>query len=180
MKPQLPGAPGVASLPTSMKDDPVLRSLRETAWRRPLTPAETGELRRRITSDPEALAEWQVEARLSRAVAGLPDAAMPSNFTASVLQAIERETGRRQTSSQPWWSLRRWLPRVAFASVLLAVGMVGMRQYERAAQERMADSVAVISPLGALPTPEALADFDAIRRLGSEPAADVELISLLQ
>jgi anti-sigma factor RsiW len=163
-----------------MKDDPALRQLRETTWRRSLTAAESAELRRLLAGDAAAAADWQLEARLSRAVARLPDAPVPSNFTARVLESIEREAAVADQSRGTWWSPRRWLPRLAFACVVLGVGVVGIQQYDRAAHQRMADSVAVISPLGALPTPEALVDFDAIRALGNEPAADVELLTLLQ
>ena len=163
-----------------MKDDSVLQHLRDAAWRRPLTAAETAELRRQLATDPDAAADWELETRLSRALSALPEAPVASNFTARVLAAVERETPAPAPTAPARWSLRRWLPRLAFACVVLGVGLVGVHQYDRVAHQRMAESVAAISPLGSLPAPEALADFDAIVRLGGEPAADVELLSLLQ
>jgi anti-sigma factor RsiW len=163
-----------------MKEDPALQSLRETAWRRPLTAAETTELRHRLANAPGATEDLQLEARLSRALAGLPDAPVPSNFTARVLQTLERAPAPPPRAPFGWLPLHGWLPRLGFACLVLGVSALGVHRYELVARQRMADSVAAISPLGVLPAPEALADFDAIRRLGSEPPADVELLSLLQ
>lgn len=163
-----------------MKEDPALESLRAAAWRRPLTTEETAELRRRLAAAPESAEDWRLEAALSQTLARLPDAPVPSNFTARVLAAATRETPAPTQPQPVWLAWRRWLPRLAVACAVLALSLVGLRQYESHARQRMAESVAVISPLGALPHPEALADFDAIRLMGSEPSADLELLALLQ
>ena len=163
-----------------MKDDPVLQQLRETAWRRPLTAAESAELQRRLAGDPGAAADWQLEARLATALKRLPDADVSSNFTSRVVAEVERELDARERSRPEWPALRRWLPRLAFACGVIVVSLGGIRHFETVARQRMAESVAVLSPAGALPSAEVLADFDTIRRLGDAPAADVELISLMQ
>jgi len=163
-----------------MKDDPALQSLREAAWRRSLTAAEHAQIQRLLATSPDAAEDWQLDARLSRTLARLPEAPVPSNFTARVLQAVERETAAPTRVPFDWLLLRRWLPRLALACVLIGVSVAGLHRYELLSRQRMADSVAVISPLGTLPSPDSLADFDAIRRLGSEPPADVELLALLQ
>jgi hypothetical protein len=159
-----------------MKENPALETLRAAAWRRPLTAAEIGEMRRRLGNAPEA-DDWQLETRLSLALSRLPDAEVPSNFTARVLAAATGKTAA-PAPALPWW--RRWVPRLALACAVLGLSVLGMKRYEAHSRQRMAESVAAISPLGALPSPETLADFDAIIRLGSEPPADVELLTLLQ
>ena len=61
---------------------------RERFWRQRLTQEQLAELR---AANPDA-AEAELEAALSDAIARLPDAPVPSNFTARVLEGIERET----------------------------------------------------------------------------------------
>lgn len=163
-----------------MKDESLLHELRETAWRRPLTPEERAVWRKRLADEPEAAEDARLEASLSAALARLPDAPVPSNFTARVLQEIERETSAPRPDALRWLRWRRWLPRLALACMVLGLTLLGTRHYENANRQRMAESVAALSPVGTLPTPEALADFDSIRRMGSMPAADTELLGLLQ
>jgi hypothetical protein len=163
-----------------MKLDPRLETLRDLLWRRPLTADEEVEwlrLSRAAATD----ADGQLEARLSAALGRLPDAPMPSNFTARVLQEIERnETRSRRRAGFPWPALRRWWPRLAVVCAVLTLSVFSVRRIEVVRHQRMAESVAALAPAGALPTPEALADFEAIRRLGNEPSADVELLTLMQ
>ena len=73
-----------------MKGEPIQNPLRELVWRRKLTEAEHAGLR----AQPETQADLELESRLTEALARLPDAPVPSNFTARVLQAVEREEVR--------------------------------------------------------------------------------------
>ena len=57
-------------------------NLRESLWRRKLSPAERAGLR------PQP--ELEVEARLTDVLRKIPDSPVPSNFTARLLDAVER------------------------------------------------------------------------------------------
>src|ERR1700690_4482069 len=74
----------------TMKDEPLQNPLRELVWRRKLTEAERAGLR----APPETQADLEFESLLTEGLARLPDAPVPSNFTARVLQAAEREAMR--------------------------------------------------------------------------------------
>lgn len=163
-----------------MKAELDLQTLRDAAWRRPLTAAENTELKRLLTASPDAAQDWHLEQQLSRVLVRRAAAPMPSNFTAQVLQAVARETATPRRSPSGWSWLRGWVPRLAFASLVLGVSVFGFHRYEVAGRQRMADSVAAISAVSSLPAPELLADFDAICRLGNTPPADTELLRLLQ
>lgn len=163
-----------------MNPDPVYQKLREIAWRRPLNEAEQAELRGWLSAHPEQKAETEVEAALTQALAKLPDAPMPSNFTARVLQAIEREqqAAARSASktSPPWW--RRLIPRIAVASVVVGAGVVVYRHNQAVKQEELADAarnLVVVATAAPLADPTVFEDFEAIRHLSQ---ADEGLLAL--
>jgi len=119
-----------------------------------------------------------LEARLTEALSRLPDAPLSSNFTARVLQAIDREEMR---ASRPWlrWNWHALLPRVAVAMAVLLFAGVGLHQYELSTQRhQMAASIAMVAGQP-LPSVDALKNFDAIQRMG-QPHADDELLVLCQ
>lgn len=167
-----------------MKHNPRYQQLRELSWRRQLTPAEAQELQSWLTAHPEAPADWEAEAGLTEALRRLPDVAVPSNFTARVLQAVERDetaTARSgRTGGQAWWRPSRWLPRVAFAAMLVGLGLGSYHVGERVRTAQLANSVETVAHATPAPNPEILQDFDAIRALPTSPAPDVELLALLQ
>src|SRR5512137_1192972 len=100
-----------------MTNDPIYTRLRELSWRRKLTSAEEAELRFWLESHPEARADWEAEAGLEAALERLPDASVASNFTARVLQAVNRE-GAAEPRRSAWrmWPWLRWVPKAAFAT----------------------------------------------------------------
>jgi anti-sigma factor RsiW len=156
--------------------------LREKSWRK-LTPAEAAELEAWLAKHPEAQAEWEAELRLTEATSCLPDAPVSSNFTAQVLQAVERESaaGRRRTPL--WkWSLRLLLPRVAVASVVLAAGLLTYHEHTVAERRAELQSVKIVSSVpSSLTKPEILQDFETIRKMGSTSTGpDQELLTLMQ
>ena len=158
-------------------------SLREAGWRRPLTDAEQAELAALLAGQREPAPDWQVEAGLNDALRRLPDAPMPSNFTARVMQAIEREEAATGRARKPTWlglNLRYWLPRVAVGAVALGMVLVSVHSYTVASRARIIQSLAVLSEVTPAPTPELLADFDSIRKLDATQGADTELLDLLQ
>lgn len=150
--------------------------LRENSWRRRLTPAEMAELQAWLAEHPQAQADWEAEIRLTEAMNRLPDAPVPSNFTARVLQAVERESavaGRPQAPARGWL-LRALLPRAAVAAVVLGAALLTYHEHIEA--NRRAELVVVRS----LPSPEILQDFDTIQKMGAAAGPDQELIALMK
>jgi hypothetical protein len=167
-----------------MTNDPSYNRLRELSWRRKLTAGEASELRTWLAAHPEVLPDWEAEAGLNDALGQLADAPVPSNFTARVLQSVERENAselRRQRRKWQVWRRWRWLPKAAFAAVVLGAGLVSYQQVARVARRaEYAQSVAAVSRLASLPAPEVLKDFDAIRVSNPTPLADEELLAALK
>jgi hypothetical protein len=166
-----------------MSDDPIYNRLRELSWRRQLTGPEQAELRAWLSAHPEAQDDWEAEAGLNAGLSRLPDAPVPGNFTARVLQAVEQEAAaelRRRDGKWLTWPWRRWLPRVAFAVVVVGTGFVSYQKVEAANRRKLAESVAVVSAVSSLPSPDILKDFDAIQALNSTPPPDEELLVVFQ
>ena len=166
-----------------MTNDPIYNRLRELSWRRRLTGPEEAELRAWLATHPEAQADWEAEAGLNASLSGLPDVPVPGNFTAHVLQAVEREAAadlRRPQGKWLTWLRRRWLPRVAFATVVVGAAFVSYQKVDASSRRKLAESVAVVSSVSSLPSPDILKDFDAIRALNSTPPPDEELLLVFQ
>lgn len=164
-----------------MNDDRLYQRLAEAGWRRPLTEAETAALQDWLAAHPEARADWETETALTQALGGLPPAPVPSNFTARVLQAVEREeaAAARRPAPTRWQFLHRWLPRVAFAMFLVGAGLFSHYRVLEVRQQRLVKGIVVVSDVAALPSPKILADFDAIQALGRVPPPDGELLALM-
>jgi anti-sigma factor RsiW len=166
-----------------MSNDPMYQRLRELSWRRRHTGPEEAELRAWLSAHPEAQADWDAEARLNASLSHLPDAPVPGNFTARVLQAVERDAAAELRGREgKWlvWPWRRWLPRVALAVVVVGAGFVSYQKVDAANRRKLAESVAVVSSLSSLPSPDILKDFDAIQALNSTPPPDEELLFVFQ
>ena len=166
-----------------MTHEPIYNHLREQSWRRKLSNAEEVELRTWLATHPEAQADWQAEVGLNAGLGRLPDAPVPSNFTARVLQAVEREAVAELSRPQGnWltWLWLRWLPRAAFAAIIVGAGMLSFREVQVAHRKKLVESVAAVSAVSSLPSPDILKDFDAIRALNPSPAPDEQLLAVLQ
>ena len=85
-----------------MKDTNHQNELREQVWRRKLTEAE----RKALGIRPDAPEELELESRLTEMLANTPDVAVPSNFTARLMQAIDLEESRSTRSRNSGWNLR--------------------------------------------------------------------------
>ena len=163
-----------------MNPDPIYERLREIGWRRPLSEAEQAELHAWQAAHPEHLVDAEANAALTQTLAKLPDAPMPSNFTARVLQAIEREEQTTEhafrKASIHWW--RGFLPRLAAVLVVVGISGVSYWRYQTVKQEELVDAarnlvtVAGTSPLS---DPAVLEDFEVIRRMSQ---ADEGLLTL--
>jgi len=161
-----------------MKNDAFLSKLRESGWRRKLTDTEEAEMRAYLTAHPETRADWDVESALNAAFGRLPAAPVPSNFTARVLQAVEREAARPPGWS---WNWHRLAPRVAFAVVVVAFTGLAVHHHEIYSQRvALVKSVALATGGQPMPSPEALENFAAIRRMSQPQHADEELLALMQ
>jgi anti-sigma factor RsiW len=168
-----------------MNEHGLERKWLEASWRGKLSPTEEAELRAWLAAHPLAQADWEAETTLTDALGGLPQAPLPSNFTARVLDTVERETWPRPQPSRwrewaPWhW---RWLPRAAFFAIVAAGGVLAFHHLRDAQQEKFqyARSVVALSRVESLPGPAILENFDAIRALDQTPGPDQELLKLLQ
>jgi anti-sigma factor RsiW len=163
------------------------KSLLEKRWRHKLTPAEEASAREWLAQHPESRPDWDLEDRLSQALGKLPDAPVPSNFTARVLQAVEREsaTAPPPSASPMSWFLRNVLPRAAVAAVILGAGLFTYHEHVDRAQKaanraEWVRGVKVVAGVSSLPGPEILQDFDTIRRMSATPGPDPELIALMK
>jgi len=163
-----------------MKDNELHSKLRESSWRRKLTETEQAGLRAYLAANPDARADWEMESALNAALAQLPDALVPSNFTARVLQAVEREEARPHGWS--WrWNWHTLVPRVAFAAVVITFTGLAFHHHEiYSRRAALARNVALVTKGQPMPSPEALENFDAIRRMSQPQHADDELLALMQ
>lgn len=144
----------------------------ESLWRRKPSEAERAALR--------AQPDLELEARLTEALAKVPDAPAPSNFTARVLNAIDLEEARKVRSG--WqWNWRSLLPRVAVAAVILLFAGIGLQRYEaRSHRTELVKSVASVAVAQPPPSVDALENLDAILRMSQSNHADGELLAALQ
>ena len=159
-----------------MKDKPTSQELRELLWRRPLTEAE----RARATSEPHWRADLELEARLTEALLHLPKATVSTNFTARVMEAIDREDAEAQRSG--WqWSWTRWLPRVAIATAAIVFAGLSWQQHEiTQRRSALAQSLGQVASATTLPGVDALNNYDAIQRMSQAQPADDALLALMQ
>lgn len=166
-----------------MTDDPLETPPRELAWRRKLSPSEEAQLRSWLAAHPEAQADYVSETVLNEALDSLPDAPLSSNFTARVLQALEAEASAARPHRSAWdWlpSVLRWLPRTALVTLTLGVALISYEHFREAHRIQMARDAAVVSEVASLPTPKGLEDFEVIRAISQSPAADEDLLRILQ
>ena len=157
----------------------------EESWRRPLRAEEQRQLAAWLEQHPEETGTWTEEAALTSALRRLPDAPVASNFTAQVLQAIDRAetSAAREAAGDAGWRrwLLPWLPRLAVASLVIAVAWIGWRQLEHRREGQLASALVQFSAAAsAVPEPAVFGDFEVIRRLGQpQPASDEALFAVL-
>ena len=176
-----------------MTNDPFPQRFRELNWRRKLSAEEEAQLRAWLAAHPDDLTDWEAETRLTEVLTRLPDAPVASNFTARVLQAVSLEEEkaarirRQRKFGWRWFTRLGWAPKTAVALVVLSGGLV--YRYHAIATNRIAvaksvevisSGVEVVSRGASLPSADILQDFDAIRALNQAPAADEQLLTLLQ
>lgn len=108
----------------------------------------------------------------------LPDAPVASNFTARVMQAVELEASRPlRRWSYFAWNWHAFLPRLAVAAVVIAAAGLAFQRHEtNARREQLVKNVVLAA--NAMPSVEALQNFDAIRRMSQPVHADEGLLAL--
>lgn len=167
-----------------MNDNSEFNRATELSWRRKLEPAEEAQLHAWLEKHSEAKADWELEEQLNQALDQLPAAPVPSNFTARVLQAAEREkAGKERLGASRWLHWRwpwRWIPRAALAALVLGAALFSFGRVQAARRAEMLRSVEAVSSVTSLPSPEVLKHFDVIRALSQTPPADEELLHLLK
>lgn len=146
---------------------------RESLWRGKLSEAERNEL--------QAQPELELEARLTAALAKIPDAPVPSNFTARLLDTIEFEE-KQATRSRGWnWNWRLLWPRVAVAAAVLIFAGVSIQRYEVNSQRvALAKNMVLVAAAQPPPSVETLQNLDAIQRMSLSGHADNDLLAALQ
>jgi hypothetical protein len=159
--------------------------LREASWRRKLTDAEEAQLRAFLAAHPAAQTDWESETGLNQLLAQLSDVPVASNFTARVLQAVEREAGEqaraRKTRRKMWWPTLGWLPKAAVAAIALCVVLLSYHHHRVTVRTQIAQSLPKVSSVISLSSPEVWENFDAINQLSrTPPPADRELLALLK
>jgi hypothetical protein len=149
---------------------------REKLWRRTPSGKERAELR--------SQAELELEARLTDALAQMPDASVPSNFTARVMGAIDLEEARseRAVPSRFWrWNWHALLPRVAVSMAILVFIGVGIQRHEASVgRAEMVRTLSVVARATTVPSVDALEHLDEIQRMSQSSHADAELLAALQ
>lgn len=165
-------------------NDRQAQTWQQILWRRPLSPAEAQQLQAQTAHNPDLAEALETEAALTDLLARLPDAPVPSNFTAQVLHAIEAQTSR---SAAPWLAARPWrqwlgwlAPRLAWTAVLALAAGLGWNQYHISRRAQAMAGVVPVLQATALPDPRLLQDFDAILQLSEVPSVtDLELLHAL-
>jgi anti-sigma factor RsiW len=155
--------------------------LREASWRRPLTASEEAELQTWLAAHPEARSEWDSDVALNQDLMSLPDAPMPSNFTARVLQAVEREFLVRGRHPSHWRWVSRFLPHFAVGATIACLGVIYYQQHQSAQRNERAQVVATVSEnVAVMPDRDLLRDIEPIRRLGESSGPDETLLALME
>ena len=144
----------------------------ESLWRRTLSEAE----RAALHTQPGL----ELEARLTSALAQIPAASVPSNFTARVLAEVER--AQMQPDRPQIWALnwRLLWPRVAVVAAVLIFAGVSLQRYEMNAQRTALAKNLAIAARAPSPGVDALENLDAIQRMSQAGHADNELLAALQ
>lgn len=122
----------------------------------------------------------ELDARLTRALARLPDVPVPSNFSSRLMQSVELDELRQSRRRSFAWDWHKLLPRIAVTAAVVLIAGLTLRQHEGTARRTaLARNLAMVAGAQPMPSVEALKNFDAIQRM-SQPRADDELLALLQ
>lgn len=145
----------------------------ESLWRGKLSSTE----RARLSAQPDLAAE----ARLTDALAKLSDVSVPSNFTARVLDAVDREERLASRTSARRWTWRSLFPRLTVAAAVLIFAGLSIQRHETTSHHRqLARTVAMLASTQSRPSVDVLENLDAIQRMSQSAHADGDLLADLQ
>ncbi|MGA2557634.1 MAG: hypothetical protein ABSG04_15305 [Verrucomicrobiota bacterium] len=163
--------------------NPDPQPLTELVWRRGLTPDQQAPLRQYLAAHPEARCQWEQEAALTRALNRLPPAPVSSNFTALVLQAVQRAPApsawRRRLDFASWFP-SGWMPRVALAATMICLSVGTVLQCQAIQRQKTARDLASVGALATLQPVDWLQNFQTIQNLNRFQVADDLLLQVLQ
>jgi anti-sigma factor RsiW len=165
-------------------NDSEYRELIEASWQRRLSDEEQSILTGWLAAHPELQAAWDSEVALNNSLARLPDAPLSSNFTAQVMQALDREKAAAVRQHSFLERVERFVrtraPRIGWAFLLVGLLLFGMQQHRKAARQELANGLAALASVAALPDPRALQDMDAVQQLSRlSSGEDEELFKVL-
>jgi anti-sigma factor RsiW len=160
------------------------QELTERAWRRALSPDEKARLRQHLAAHPQARRQWECEVALTNALNRLPPAPVSSNFTALVLQAVQRAPARpvwRDRLDPASWFPAGWMPRVALGVTMVCLSLLTAREYQTIQRQRMARDLASVGSLATLEPVDCLRNFQTIQNLSRvQVAPDDALLEALR
>jgi hypothetical protein len=148
--------------------------LRELSWQA----CNRSELDAAMQADLRVAEDLREDLRLTTLLGQLPETPVASNFTARVVAEATRSVTPDRSAPRVGW--RSWLRRLAFAAFIGATAIFSYRHFQESRQSRMLEGLGAMATVAQVADPEVLQDFEAIRALNDAPAADEELLSLLQ
>ena len=163
-----------------MANNPEFERFREISWRRALTDAELSELGTWLAIHPEFRVEWEAEMALSTSLMRLPGPEVPSNFTARVLQTVERDAAVESHTGPGWWQAftrkARWVTAGALTAIAVLIGFGVHERQIQAHELALANRMREFSKANT----EVLANFETIKAINQGPAPDDQLLALLE
>src|SRR5208282_5553958 len=76
----------------------------------------------------------ELDARLTRALARLPDVPVPSNFSSRLMQSVELDELRQSRRRSFAWDWHKLLPRIAVTAAVVLIAGLTLRQHEGTAR----------------------------------------------
>ena len=165
--------------------DPQYSLLMRAARDRDLTAEELSQLDGFLAQNQAELAEFEA---VDQVLATLPDVAVPSNFTARVLEEAQRQDQPAPALGQAhglslWQRLfapqYRSIQLASAAAVALLVGVFGYQNHIDQDRAEMAESLQTVATIAEM-APGLLTDFDAIDAIDQSEPIDEELWAALK
>ena len=166
-------------------NESLYRELREISWRRKLTPEEETQIQGWLAAHPDKQAEWDLELSLSEQLRHLSNAPLSSNFTSQVMQALDAELARQEREGRGGRTWLQWLhkfaPRLAPVSLALVVAITFFVHHRGENEQHLQQQAKLIESIATpdIPSPDIMADFEAIEKLPLPPS-DEDLLAALQ
>ncbi|MEW6304299.1 MAG: hypothetical protein AB1705_12550 [Verrucomicrobiota bacterium] len=161
------------------------KQLREKVLRGDLSLEEQARLEAYVAAHPESATDLKDDLTLNQLLEQLPDAPLSSNFTARVLQAVEREQraterGLEKMGRWSWLHEVGWARAVTAVSMALAVGLLTTYVYQEHQRAELAQSLTHVTEVtsSTIPSVDILKDFEAINRLSQKADVDYELLAM--